>query len=387
MVVHVRHVVDFRDAHGKRRQIFFANKQEAVEFRDDLIVRAERGDWRTATSTLTLSDVLNHWLAHVKQRVRPQTWDSYKRCERYIVGPLVLGSARERRDHTRGIAITDLPTIDLLGSARLADLTTAQLRSWHNALLENVGKRTAQEMRRCLSAALKLAAEDFDIVPPTMPSGLHRRQSKTTKRLLSPSEVGQLLRAAQMDSERGIYYAFPFLTGVRPSEQLGLLWDAVDLVGDTIVICRTQGQDGTLSRLTKTSAGLRTIPLPGLLKQMLLHWKSCCPEDVTAAGRVFPTLGQHYRTGRRSRQGLPLTYQNFRSHYWRPALAACGLPYVTPHSARHTFVSAMQAAGAEVGLVAKIAGHANANVTLAYYTHAVRGGADAVNQLQELYGL
>ncbi|MFX9042811.1 hypothetical protein ABTN45_20620, partial [Acinetobacter baumannii] len=76
-------------------------------------MRAERGDWRTATSTLTLPDVLNHWLTHVKQRVRPQTWESYKRCERYIVGPLVLGSARQRRDYTRGIAVNDLPTIDL----------------------------------------------------------------------------------------------------------------------------------------------------------------------------------------------------------------------------------------------------------------------------------
>ncbi len=32
----------------------------------------------------------------------------------------------------------------------------------------------------------------------------------------------------------------------------------------------------------------------------------------------------------------------------------------------------MQAAGVEVGLVAKLVGHANANVTLSHYTHAMR---------------
>ena len=51
-----------------------------------------------------------------------------------------------------------------------------------------------------------------------------------------------------------------------------------------------------------------------------------------------------------------------------------GLPYVTPHSARHSFISTMQAQGIEVGLVAKIAGHANAVVTLGHYTQAVRTG-------------
>jgi integrase len=51
-----------------------------------------------------------------------------------------------------------------------------------------------------------------------------------------------------------------------------------------------------------------------------------------------------------------------------------GLPYVTPHSARHAFISTLQAKGIEVGLVAKLAGHSNAAVTLSHYTQAVRGG-------------
>jgi hypothetical protein len=45
-------------------------------------------------------------------------------------------------------------------------------------------------------------------------------------------------------------------------------------------------------------------------------------------------------------------------------IATLWLPAVTPHSARHCFISTLQAQGIEVGLVAKLAGHANANVTL-----------------------
>jgi integrase len=62
-------------------------------------------------------------------------------------------------------------------------------------------------------------------------------------------------------------------------------------------------------------------------------------------------------------------------------LKRLGLPPVTPHSARHSFVSTLQAAGVEVGLVAKLAGHASAVVTLSHYTQATRGGEAAVEAL------
>jgi integrase len=78
-------------------------------------------------------------------------------------------------------------------------------------------------------------------------------------------------------------------------------------------------------------------------------------------------------------------YSNFRSRIWAPVLKRAGVPYVTPHAARHTFISSMQAAGIEVGLVAKLAGHANAVVTLGHYTQAVRGGEAAVAALESAY--
>jgi len=61
------------------------------------------------------------------------------------------------------------------------------------------------------------------------------------------------------------------------------------------------------------------------------------------------------------------------------------LPHVAPHSARHAFISTLQAKGVEVGLVAKLADHANAAITLSHYTQAVRGGADAVRALEQAY--
>ena len=80
-----------------------------------------------------------------------------------------------------------------------------------------------------------------------------------------------------------------------------------------------------------------------------------------------------------------MSYHNFIQTYWRPALAALRLPIVTPHSARHAFISTLQANGIEVGLVAELAGHADPTVTLGYYTQAVRAGTGAIERLEQMY--
>jgi integrase len=88
----------------------------------------------------------------------------------------------------------------------------------------------------------------------------------------------------------------------------------------------------------------------------------------------------------RAGAGGALLYRNFNRRFWTSALTRIGVPHVTPHSARHSFISVLQAQGVEVGLVAKLAGHANPNVTLGHYTQAVRGGEAAVMALEKAYG-
>ncbi|MCP4048477.1 MAG: tyrosine-type recombinase/integrase [Gammaproteobacteria bacterium] len=85
------------------------------------------------------------------------------------------------------------------------------------------------------------------------------------------------------------------------------------------------------------------------------------------------------------RRRWPILYSNFLKRYWRPAFKKSGIRYVTHHSARHSFVSVLQSPGVEVGLVAKLAGHANPNVTLGHYTQAVKGGAEAIAVLDDVY--
>jgi site-specific recombinase XerD len=61
------------------------------------------------------------------------------------------------------------------------------------------------------------------------------------------------------------------------------------------------------------------------------------------------------------------------------------LPEVTPHSALHSYISTLQAAGIEVATVAKLAGHANPVTTVGIYSHAIRGSAAAAEALERAY--
>ncbi len=220
-----------------------------------------------------------------------------------------------------------------------------------------------------------------------MPTGLPRARHKQKKAILTPEHIAKLIAAAKDDPEHGIYYAFPFLAGTRPSEQLGLLWSEVDFDRNVIRIRRIQECDGSLTEMTKTEAGQRDIPMSAVLREMLLAWRVRCPRKGKELHRVFPGPGRLQPWPKpRLGGGGPLLYQNYRKRYWAPAFKAMKLPYVTPHSARHSFISILQSEGIEVALVAQIAGHANPTVTLSHYSRAVRDGSAAIEALDRAYG-
>ena len=133
---------------------------------------------------------------------------------------------------------------------------------------------------------------------------------------------------------------------------------------------------------------MREVPLCRVLRDWLLEWRMRCPRKDGELHLVFPSRGARQAWPKRKQGGGVPLYSNFRARIWVPALkklAEQGVPYVTPHSARHSFASTLQAQGVEVGLVAKIIGHADATVTLGYYTQAVRNGGEVIDSLTEAY--
>jgi integrase len=357
--VHTRFVVNFREPRsGRRKQLFFERQKDAVAMRDALLASVLTGTYAEFQTNLSVGEVVRYWLESRRNEVKKATWDSYRQALGYIVGPLLLGTKMERYAFARrGQKREEAQFVDLLGPKLLADLTTADIRSWHKTLTSHVSSYTANVAKKFLRAALSLAAEDFHLRVPPMPSLRGRGRAKPKKSILTPDQVGRILQAAIRDEHRGIYYAFPFLTGVRPSEQLALLWQDVDLEAGTIHIKRMQERDGSITDFTKTAAGTRDIPMSPLLKTMLERWRSLCPRDNGRLHRVFPALGA-VDVAQHKKRGGPLSYANFRATYWRPAFAALGLPYVTPHSARALHAGGAGWGSRRRGTGERLSGHA-----------------------------
>lgn len=115
-------------------------------------------------------------------------------------------------------------------------------------------------------------------------------------------------------------------------------------------------------RRPKTESGIRSVPLFASVDAAFRELAARAVER----GRYGPdelVFG--------SMRGTPLQPSNFRQRVWDPALRLAGLEGESYrfHDLRHTCVSRLVAAGADVKLVQAVAGHANPLITLKRYSH------------------
>ncbi len=386
-ILQTRYVLNYRDPRtGLRHQLFFERQKDAQVKMTEIAAAIEMNSHAPNAKTISIEQVIGAWLATREGVVKPVTLQGYRQTAKLIVGPLLAGGGDVRQRHAwLGQKPDGAKFLPMLGKVKLADLTTAMIRAWHKQVVDEAGAYSANRALMFLKAALAFAEEEYGVRAVSMPR-IGRNRIKERKVILQPDQVAQLIAAAQTDPERGVYYAFPFLAGTRPSEQLALHWADVNFERNLISIRKMQERDGTITNVTKTDAGRRDVPMSPTLRRMLLDWRVRCPRFDGKLARVFPAPGvKRAWPLPREGGGGPLIYNNFRKRFWVPALKYLGLPHVTPHSARHSFISTLQAQGVEVGLVAKLAGHKNAVVTLSHYTQAMRGGEAAVEALERAF--
>jgi integrase len=108
--------------------------------------------------------------------------------------------------------------------------------------------------------------------------GRRNRRTAAGPRALTAAEVRQLRArlAADADAARldlPDLVDFVLGTGVRIGEACGLRWSAVDLAAGTVrieaTLIRVSGQGLAVQEVPKTTAGRRTLALPGFVLDLL----------------------------------------------------------------------------------------------------------------------
>ena len=177
-------------------------------------------------------------------------------------------------------------------------------------------------------------------------------------------------------------YNLIILTGLRRSELCGLQWDDVDLAAGELAVnrklLRVTGV-GLVEGKPKTQRGRRKIALGNEATAVLRRIRTQQTEWRLRAGSAWQGRGHVFT----DKLGRPIDPERITRSFAR-IVREHGLPHLTPHGLRHTWVSLLSAAGVPVDVISKQAGHSSVAFTLDIYGHMIdsaeRKAADAVDE-------
>lgn len=183
--------------------------------------------------------------------------------------------------------------------------------------------------------------------------------------------------------------------GLRREEALGLRWENVHLDAATPYLdvrtsCSWQGKNqAVVSDVLKSTAAKRSVPIPPPLFECLsaMHADSksefvvCNQSGGTVSATGFRRMWEAVKR-RTVREGYALG-DKVRNHNVTVSLDF----HVTPHQLRHTYITELIRAGADIKTVQYLAGHATVQLTLNIYTHLMANRPeDTAAQVLKAFG-
>jgi integrase len=259
---------------------------------------------------------------------------------RHAVKPLTL------RYYKQG---SDMLVKSHLGSLRLdeiSDQSAQQFASQHSALSASGINRGLRTLRRALNCAFAWGKLEKPC-KVTLASGEVQRD-----RVLTEKESEKYLAACPQPWKDCA--AIILDEGFRPSEVFSLCWPHVSFENSAIAIV-----DG------KSKAARRVLPMtPRVHALLLARWQSA---GRPAAGFIFPSAGESGH----------VTQDTTKDQHAKALETSKVSPFV-PYVLRHTALTRLgAAAGGDIFVLARIAGHSTISVTQRY----IHPQADAISRV------
>ena len=297
-----------------------------------------------------------HWLKeHANRRCAPKMLERYRELGAYLI--------RE------------------LGDVRLNEMTTAKNQETIHRLTDHGGRRTEVEPQgralapktvRHLGTLLYTVLSDADrlgvlqIVHPMA----NRRVllPKLTKRRPAVLDEGKLQTLFDRARTTRLY---PFIvlaaaTGCRRGELLALQWTDLDVDTGLLTICKSleQTRGGLRVKSTKSEEP-RQLGVP----KWALDVRRMFGADYIDCNLIFcQPDGRYYSPDRLGARVVEL-------------MRKVGLHGVSLHSLRHSHASILLSKGVPPAVVSQRLGHADQNITLSIYSHALPADARAAEKV------
>lgn len=276
----------------------------------------------------------------------------------------------------------------VIGDRQLSALTYSDVRAVMAAaaaLSKSSQQKIVTTLRRICAAALRDGLLQRDPTAGLRAAG----EASAEKEALTRDRQARLLAAVSgLNTET--FVRLCLFAGLRREEALGLMWSDLDLdaATPTLTVARVCAWDGgnaaEIRTKLKSKAARRTVPIPAALADHLRQLQPgssslyVCPGasggPMTAAAfrRMWAKIAQ--RTVREVKRKQPdgkVAVRLLRiGERASPNAPEISLDFhVTPHQLRHTYITELILAGANIRRVQYLAGHANPAITLRIYTH------------------
>lgn len=283
-----RWMVDIADANGNRERRQFDSRKEADAYRIAAEGQIRAGTFRGEASKLTVKDAADSYLSYCKgrhDRGERMTRRNYETMDGHI-GNYICRDPKRHDGKPRPKKVKHFD--GGIGGIKLSQLTTGSVNDFRDRLREaGVAVVTARKIISTLQQILSHAV-DRDMVGTNVARGVKviGRRDEGARKIVPPAKEALRALLAVADEDFRVKLAFASATGVRAGELHALRWQHLDFgKGEVKVEARVDAYGD--EDVTKTAAGMRTIPLAHplilMLKQLKLRTKWKKPGDL-----VFP---------------------------------------------------------------------------------------------------
>ena len=359
-------ILDMRDpTTGKRRRkwhSFAGTKRQAQVECARLIAQLQGGSY-TEPRKQTLMDFLDRWLAHVRARVSPRTFERYEQVCRKNVGPL-------------------------LGTIPLAKLRPAQISEGYAQALASgrrngpggLSPRTVHHMHVILKGALQQAVKWDELARNP---AVNVDPPKVSR---APMQTYDLLQTADLlAASRGRRVFVPILLavlcGMRRGEIAALRWRNIDLIAAQLAVVQSAEQTKVGVRYKEPKSGrARTIALSATVVAELRTRRLEQAQELLRLGR---RLGDDDFVVAQP-DGSPLQPHSIGQEWVRFLAGQPNLPRIRFHDLRHEHATHLLASGVHPKVASERLGHSKVGITLDTYSHVLPNmQADAVALVDE----
>lgn len=260
----------------------------------------------------------------------------------------------------------------ILGKKKCTALTRRDVQKYVNNLSDKgLSPKTVRNHYSVLRQVLAYAV-DMDIVDDTPCKNIRLpKREHNEAAYYDLDDVKKLLVALETTSEDELVYKCAVMVllfgGLRKGEVLGLNWDDIDFIDQSVHIHRNRmigAKIGVYEDTPKTESSVRYVSLPsqimGMLKKLQIQQK-----------KTRMRLGADYIRTDAVLQGTlggPL-YPNNLDKWFRAFLKKHDLKRITLHGLRHTHASMLAHMNTDKMQISERLGHSELSTTLNIYTH------------------